>query len=430
MFGIFMDTPAQFQPVTLPQQLKLDDMESFITTNGDIYSAQWGEIKLSSRFQPIYSLAHQRIVGFEGLVRANLASEEMLSPLSLFSMVRNEQETVFQDRLCRTLHIKNFMAQSDDASWLFLNINPLVTVCGKQYGAFFSDLLQRYNMPPERIVVEILEGQIDDEQVLAEAIRYYKDIGCLIAIDDFGAGHSNFERIWSIKPEIVKLDRSIIVQAADNKAVRRVVPSLVSLIHEAGSLVLIEGIETEEQALIAMHSDVDFVQGYYFSRPEERLPGFVYHPAIGDLFNTFKENNLSTRLEHKRALKEHVEVFRGFAQRIAAGIDPILASNSFLSLSGVVRCYLLNEEGIQLGENLNPFPVSVSDPRFEPLSDATNAIWIRRHYFQKAMQEPDVVQISNPYLSITGGSMCVTLSIALTHIDGALVLCGDIKWSD
>ena len=163
---------ARQSDLSIPQ-LKLADIETFIRPSGDCYLAHLDQIKLSSCFQPIYSLSHQRVVGYEGLIRAQQASGEMISPLCFFALAKDERETVLQDRLCRTLHIKNFINQAQD-NWLFLNINPLVTVRGKQYGAFFSELLECYGIPPHRIVIEILEGQIEDEKMLAEAVSYYE----------------------------------------------------------------------------------------------------------------------------------------------------------------------------------------------------------------------------------------------------------------
>lgn len=72
----------------------------------------------------------------------------------------------------------------------------------------FKYLLQRYQIPAARVVVETIEGAIADEGQLSESVQFYKNLGCLVAIDDFGAGHSNIERIWRLVPDIVKLDRS------------------------------------------------------------------------------------------------------------------------------------------------------------------------------------------------------------------------------
>jgi len=89
---------------------------------------------------------------------------------------------------------------------------------------------------PHRVVIEILESEINDQAYLKDLIKHFRNMGCLIAIDDFGAGHSNFDRIWELEPDIVKIDRSLIKRAAINSKVKRILSGMESLIHEAGSL--------------------------------------------------------------------------------------------------------------------------------------------------------------------------------------------------
>ena len=73
---------------------------------------------------------------------------------------------------------------------------------------------------------------------------------------------------------------------------------------------------------------------------------------------------------------------------------------------------------------------TVNDPRFNPLLDAKDAVWSRRPYFRRAISHPGEVQVSRPYLSITGANMCVTLSIMVNTSQGAQVLCGDLDWNE
>jgi len=405
-------------------------IETFLESNGRHSMARFNHVCLRSHYQPIYSLVHQRAVGFEALVRPSNINDEPMLPGDLFAMAQNLEDTVFLDRLCRTLHVRNFVTQADDVSWLFLNVDPLVTTHGRQFGAFFKQLLERHAIQPHRVVIEILEGKIEDEVLLAESIRYYRDMGCLVAIDDFGVGQSNFDRIWRIAPHIVKLDRSIIEQAANNSTVRRVLPSLVSVIHEAGSLVLIEGVETEAQALLAMQAEIDFVQGYYFCKPQETLPE-LHHPGISKLFDRFRQSTQLEEIATHRSFNLYTDVFFNAAVNILEGTPMDVALHSFLQLTHVKRCYLLDDHGMQVGSNYSIHsPSADMDARFNPLSDARNAIWIRRRYFQNAIDEPGRVHISKPYLSITGGNLCVTLSIATYHGDKLGVLCGDIDWKD
>ncbi|MDR8045831.1 EAL domain-containing protein, partial [Burkholderia cenocepacia] len=94
--------------------------------------------------------------------------------------------------------------------------------------------------------------------------REFRTHGFLIALDDFGAGQSNIERIWQLNPDIVKLDRIMLSHAAHRTGLTAILLGLVTLLHEAGKLVLVEGIETEHEAQIALSCEADFVQGYYF----------------------------------------------------------------------------------------------------------------------------------------------------------------------
>lgn len=192
-------------------------------------------------------------------------------------MASADADKMLLDRLCRALHLCTYQAVGPQNSWLFLNVKPAVVLHGRTYGIFFADLLERHRFPAHRVVVEILEDSILDEPQLAEAVGYYRGLGCLVAIDDFGCGHSNFERIWALSPDIVKLDRSILVQATAKSKVRCVLPGLVSLLHEAVSLVVMEAIVTEDEALIAMDADADFVQGCYFGRRRTRTVEIARH---------------------------------------------------------------------------------------------------------------------------------------------------------
>ncbi|GCB01971.1 FOG: EAL domain [Sulfuriferula multivorans] len=348
----------------------------------------------------------------------------------MFHSIQTESEAILLDRLCRNLHLRNFLSMADETSWIFINVSPQVIVNGKHYGAYFSDLLQRYGIPPHRIVVEILEGGIHDEALLAEAVGYYRELGCLVAIDDFGAGHSNFERIWRIAPDIVKLDRSVIAQAAQNRSVARVLPNLVNLIHESGSLALIEGVETENEALIAMDSGIDFVQGFYFGRPSEELiqPG-AEDNRIAELCGKFKTYSDDLEARQRKELTQYVEAFKRSASRIQAGACIEQACAEFLGQERAERCFMLNAEGMQLGKShVSRYRENKMDPRFLPVSNAEGANWSRRHYFRRAVNNPGEVQTTRPYLSVAEANMCITLSIAIQADEDTRVFCCDLDW--
>jgi EAL domain len=303
---------------------------------------------------------------------------------------------------------------------------------GKRYGTFFRELLDFHGFPPHRIVVEILESELNDEQELDDAIRFYRELGCLIAIDDFGAGHSNFDRVWRLRPDIVKFDRSIVVRAAGDRGVRSVVVGMASLVHEAGSLVLMEGIENELEAMIAMDADADFVQGYYFAKPNASIQTISSSSLpLTNLFDNFSRIVTAEGNNYRAEVSPYLNGLGYASVLLRAGQPLAVACRGFLEHPLAERCFLLDQFGTQIGSNVNaPHPVVGQSPRYMPLRDSSGANWSRRHYFRRAMAQTEKVHVTRPYLSAPTSTQCVTASIAI-KIDSELrVLCGDIVWND
>lgn len=387
-------------------------------------------IRLHSVFQSIFSVSHSKVVGHEALLRGQDRDQSALGPSDIFPRLVARFSADAVNEHCARLHLNNFAQQNRDG-WLFLNVSPDAVPCRADVTRRFGAWLAEADIPAHRIVVEIIETRSYDEKRLADAVEGFRDLGCLVAIDDFGAGESNFERVWRLRPDLVKLDRAMLEEATANPLVRHILPGIVSLVHEAGCLVVLEGIENEEQALLAMESDVDFVQGYHFSRPSLRPP----EPEKA------REAFSSLGRELKRALSDRTEQDRGFFESYTGGFEACALAledgetlrdscGLFLALAGVQRVYVLDQEGRQLSGNVEARDGQCPpDPRFDPCSDGSGANWCRRPYFQRAIEAPRVTQISRPYLSIRDARNCVTLSIAYDAPDGSLhVLCADLDY--
>tara|TARA_R110001599_G_scaffold161286_1_gene349755 strand:+ start:88 stop:582 length:495 start_codon:yes stop_codon:yes gene_type:complete len=132
--------------------------------NGNRF-APYRDLRIVSAFQPIYSIAHRRIVGLEGLARGFNTSNQIVSPAQLFD-VASTNDAIALDRICQLVHVENFDALSPPNVWLFLNVAPHTLSDQKRYSSFLSELLAKKHYPPNRIVIEVLESMIDDEQVL------------------------------------------------------------------------------------------------------------------------------------------------------------------------------------------------------------------------------------------------------------------------
>lgn len=414
------------------QKLGLDDIEEATSDESTGVTGQFRDLALHSHFQPIISLVHRRVVGHEGLVRPRTATNQPIPPDVLFERVESIEEVVFLDRLARNIHVRNFVRQSEEQTWLFLNVNARVAMSGAIHAPYFAAMLARYDLPPHRVVIELIENEIADEGQLAEAMRYYAELGCLVAVDDFGAGQSNFDRIWRIQPQIVKIDRASLVHARNNKRVRRVLPSLVSLLHEAGCMTLIEGIENEDDVMISLDSGVDFVQGYYFGRPQSQLvEKSTCAVPFGYLCNQHAQRQQASRQSGLSELSPYIEACRHCGEMAAEKWDAAEASLRMLTMPNVLRCFLLDKNGRQLGSDIAlPSHAIQSDKRFLPVANGKEAVWSRRPYFQRALASPGQVQVSRPYLSITDAKMCVTLSVLIRNAAGQEgVYCVDILHS-
>lgn len=394
--------------------------------------AVFNDYRLHTAVQPIFSLAHKRIVGYEALVRIKDAGGQFVSPLVLFESDQAQSEIVLLDRLCRHLHLHNFQLLADELNWLFLNVSPHTIANGTAYGSFFLELLDLYHFPPERVVIEVVEYPVDNRDLLLKTVDFYKDLGCLIAIDDFGAGHSNFDRIWGLTPNIVKIDRAMIQNASEKKQVRNLLSGMISLLHQIGALVIIEGIETVDQAMIALESDADFVQGFLFATPTMALsPDLSFTYSFETLFKAYKEKASQQDNITQNFFYRYAALFKAAALGIKGNLNWKAACTDLLKDEHVVRCYLLSPSGIQIDHTkTNLRFMNKSDPRFKPLEAANSADWFRRHYLKRAVIHPEQMQITRPYLSITGAHMCITLSMMVSGSESDRVLCCDLNFDD
>ncbi|MDO6823173.1 EAL domain-containing protein [Marinobacter sp. 1_MG-2023] len=407
---------------------ELDVLSPMLHRNGNVWTAEFRGLVLSTALQPIYSISHKRTVGYEALIRAHDPDKSNVLPIHLFEVPTSDAEALLLDRLCRYLHIQNYCGAEDQLNWLFLNVSPRVVTIGSQRDSFFGELLAKTGLPPHRIVIEIVEQPTDDAERLRETVAYYRKLGCLTAIDDFGAGHSNFERIWNLSPDIVKLDRKLLTRATEDNKARQILNGIVSLLHQSGCLVLLEGVETSDQAMIAIDAGVDFVQGFYFCRPSTDLAKLCNTPTDFDqLLQKYKACHQITRDPTRQLIDFFQRDFHLAAEQLQTGAPMAKACSVLLNQPTVSRCYLADDRGVQIEDTLISDTGTRSlDPRFKPLESTSKADWYRQQYLKQALAQPGNLHVTAPYLCVTGAYMCVTLSLCFTYESELRVLCCDI----
>lgn len=304
-------------------------------------------LTLTSHFQPIFGVGLRRCVAYEGLLNATNVQGQPTSPETVFALSASHQEELYLDWLCRALHLRNFANVGNPGDMVFLNAYPEAAIEDPHHPLVFGDMIRHYGVDPSAVVVEILETGVSDEAKLIDAAQLYRQLGCRVAIDDFGIGYSNFDRLWRLKPDFVKIDRSVTASAVRDAQARLVLANMVKLIHECGAQVIVEGIETREQATLAIDVGTDYVQGYYFARP-----GLASVPAglCDGLFASLDDERMAQATARRRAgtqasnitLDVHANALNVAIMDLQSGSSFARATECFRALPNVLRAYLVD----------------------------------------------------------------------------------------
>jgi len=208
-------------------------------------------------FQPIVDVSTGETFAHEALVRCK--RPEYVSPLVLFERAVAENAC---GRLGRLIRDVAFSASGDVP--LFVNLHP-------------EELTSRWLVQPDDplcfharpVFLEITETAAFTHFDLCKSVlnELCRRTGALLVVDDFGAGHSNLQRVVDLMPAIVKLDLALIRDLHKNPRGRAVVRHMVNLCAELDARVVAEGIETVEELACVRDLGVHYAQGYLLARP-------------------------------------------------------------------------------------------------------------------------------------------------------------------
>ncbi|MFM0336213.1 EAL domain-containing protein [Paraburkholderia fungorum] len=407
-------------------ELTLNGLLPHLVRDESGWTATWRALTLHSVFQPVLSVTHQCVVGYEGLLRAFDPVGLPVSPEVLFSGTRSAADARELDRIARCLHVANFMEQGISTGWLFLNTRPQVFETGWPQRTFIDELSAHFGLPQERIVIEVLEQPADDESAVASMLAASQPRDFLIAIDDFGTGFSNFDRVWRFRPDIVKLDRSLVARAGKREGDDSMIGHLIAMLHQSGTLVLAEGVETDEELMILMQADVDFVQGFWLGQPKGSVQeACAKVPAM-------VESMWSRFADYERAHASHGRLgFEGFAEAVLAAVETFRttgdlrqAAQNVWHLREARRVFITDGQGEQTQPSVAAASLPPPPLRLAPLYSNAHSNWSRRAYFKHALAAPGRVAMMGPHYSLADGEDCYTAAIAFEH-GGTHVLCVD-----
>ena len=247
---------------------------------------------ITSLFQPIISLSERRILGYEALTRGP-SNTSLHSPINLLAAARHAGRLNELEMTCRESACRRYSQQQLQGK-LFLNVSPETLLDATHKPGRTLELLHKYRIPADRVVIELTEQTpTDDFELLDAALHHYRDMGFSIALDDLGAGYSGL-RMWSeLRPDYVKIDRYFIDGIHRDAIKREFVESIMKIARASRAQVIAEGIELSEELRILSDMGIDLVQGYLLGRPEEEpnIDATVLLPSTGNRDETPNEEH-------------------------------------------------------------------------------------------------------------------------------------------
>lgn len=222
-------------------------------------------------FQPKYNIDSGKMEGAEALVRWFKNGKMMLPSEFIPVFEKNgfivNVDLFVLDEVCRL-----------QRQWLDEGINTLPIsinqsnqlIYGNDYVKKLKSTVEKYNIPPRLIELELLETIIHDDIVrLTDTIRQLRDYGFLICIDDFGNGYSSLNLLKDIYADVLKVDRGFLSDAETNVRAGQVLKSIILLSKDLNMSLVVEGVETDKQLDLLKLLECHVVQGFLFDQPME-----------------------------------------------------------------------------------------------------------------------------------------------------------------
>lgn len=208
-------------------------------------------------YQPIVDVANNRVVGYEALARFSIDPQR--TPDLWFDEagqvgLQSELEiTLIEEALKGLAHIGN--------AYLSFNVSPATILTGA-----VQSLLA--GQPLERLMLEVTEHtSVSDYQTIFDALAPLRHRGLALAVDDAGAGYASFRHILKLKPDVIKLDGSLIRNIDSCAEGRALASALIRFGQDTGCKIIAECVETQAELDILRTLHVSKVQGYLLGRP-------------------------------------------------------------------------------------------------------------------------------------------------------------------
>ena len=223
---------------------------------------------IRSYFQPIINAKTGEIEKYESLVRLQREDGKILSPFFFLDVAKNGK---YYHQITEAIVGNSLAMLRTTDKEISINLSTLDIEDLELRNKIITLITMNSDIAP-RLVLELLEDEeVNDFNVIKDFISLIKLFGVKIAIDDFGAGHSNFERLLSFQPDILKLDGSLIKDIHTNKYSKDIVETIKTFTDKQNIKTVAEFVSSKEVYDVVMNLGIDYLQGYYLGEPQNYL---------------------------------------------------------------------------------------------------------------------------------------------------------------
>ncbi len=224
-------------------------------------------------YQAIHSTKNNTFSGAEALLR--LKSNEVV-PIYPDEFIPLAEETglivnityIVLEKVCADLHrIKNTLKEDIGLNSISINF-PYAQFLEHDMVDKITALLEKYDVEPKQIKIEITERTlIDDAGLIRGIMQEMQDKGFVFEVDDFGVDYSNISTILNLPVDIIKIDRSLVSFATAAPRFEEFFRLLINAIKLTGRRIIVEGVEEKEHAVFFESCACEYIQGFYYAKP-------------------------------------------------------------------------------------------------------------------------------------------------------------------
>lgn len=223
-------------------------------------------------YQPILDTKTMRFHSAEALIRLRDDKHGFISPEEFIPLAESRGQvdaigTIVFRKVCEFMKTSN--CSEFGVEYIEINLSPVQCRQAKLVDALL-ETMQEYGISPNKINLEITEtAELESAEMLklTGLMNKLHNYGVTFSIDDFGSGFAAIDYLVKLPVELVKIDKSILWQAMEDKVAMMVLQHTIRMIKEVDKKIVVEGVETKEMADFLIGEGCDYLQGYYYSRP-------------------------------------------------------------------------------------------------------------------------------------------------------------------